>query len=73
MNWKIIAIVFMSLFIVENLCIGYFMYEITEDIELENKCVYDTCYDYPSYYYYDFTGLCECYDGNEVVKAEYLK
>ena len=69
MNWKIIAIIFIALFVAETLffCWGYYM--VSKDEKNTNDCLYNFCAEYPDGYYE--SGLCECYDydllGNLIV------
>jgi len=61
-KWRIIAIIFMILFILENLLIAYGVYL---NISEENKimeCYYEICKDYPSADYDSDYNLCYCYD-----------
>jgi hypothetical protein len=74
-TWKVLAIVFMIIFVIENLFLLWMYFVIVEDYEKERMCHYDICKDYPSAYYeYD---VCACYDydilGNlEVVKYKIM-
>lgn len=59
-RWKIIAILFIILFLVENLFIVWTYYV---GLQEENKvidCYYDICGDYPEAYYE--SDVCICYD-----------
>ena len=75
-TWKILAIVFMSLFILETawMCWGYYIYY--DELDKTNICYYDICENYPQAYYME--NVCECYEVGvlgdfEVVKQEYMK
>ncbi len=59
-TWKIIALVFIILFITENLLLGYNLYSLNK-IDKEIKiCYYDICEEYPDA---DLSeGVCYCYD-----------
>lgn len=75
-TWKTIAIIFIALFILENLFITWTVLETNKEIEKTNVCYYDVCSEYPeAMYEYD---LCTCYDYDllgdlVVVKTEYMK
>ena len=76
-GWKITAIVFISLFVVETLIMGYLIQTGLESIENENICAFDICEDSDSYYYDIYEEVCYCYDYNmlgelEVVDTELM-
>lgn len=59
MNWKIIAIVFIILFVLENIFIGYGMYFNEKEVRLTNQCYYDVCSEQPEAFFDQ--GVCYCY------------
>ena len=59
-TWKIIAIVFMTLFIVETAFIGWSVSIYYDELEMTNECYYEFCKDYPTADLID--GICTCYD-----------
>jgi len=59
-KWKTIAIVFIILFIIENMFIGYMIYLGNEDIKKETECLWDICGEHPYAEYLD--NVCYCYD-----------
>lgn len=74
MKWKTIAIIFIILFISENLLIGFFYYLEVKEIEETNNCYYNICEEYPEAEYLD--DICFCYDYDVlgdyvIVKTEY--
>ena len=74
-GWKVTAIIFIVLFILETaFFIGILSIGIS-DIEKENQCAYNVCdgSGYQSYIYYEFTGVCECYNNGELMKTRYLE
>ncbi len=74
LGWKIIAIIFIFLFIIENLLIGWGVIVIYEDEEKENQCYYEVCKDYPEATFDSRKSLCTCYDYDNLgnyVEAEY--
>ena len=59
-TWKIIAIIFIALFILET---GYAITSIWYVVNQEqktNECYYDVCKEYPQAEYTG--GVCTCYD-----------
>lgn len=71
-NWKIIAWIFIGLFILETIVVvGLFKMGTTE-INNKAKCSNEICYniDSDAFQYYDNT--CYCYKANEVVFTKYL-
>jgi len=60
MNWKIIAIVFITLFVLETAAISGIYYIGMKEIEKENICYYDVCEEYPEAL---IDGdICRCYE-----------
>ena len=75
-TWKTIAIIFIVLFILENLWIGYGLYLIDKDEDRINECYYEICKEYPDAWYE--ADVCSCYDYDllgtlVVVEQEYMK
>ena len=75
-RWKIIAIIFFSLFILETSYLGLSFYYYFSELKKTNICYYDFCGEYPQALYE--SGVCSCYDydvfGKLVVsKQEYMK
>ena len=62
-GWKVIAIVFMILFIIENLFLGYGLYLILEEDKKSNLCYYELCKEFPEANY--DSNICTCYQYNE--------
>ena len=71
-KWKIVAIIFISLFILENLLFVWLLNVGTKLVEEENECAINTCADYDSYFY-DDDGTCYCYRGDELAYQKYLR
>ncbi len=76
MNWKLIAIVFIVLFVSETISILWGIYLYEKEQEEWNVCLYEICSDY--YYGEVEDGVCFCYDydliGNlKLYKTEILK
>jgi len=75
-NWKIIAIIVLTLFIAENLLIGYSLWSVEVEDHKINICYYDICSDYPDAEYSGDVCFCYEYDvlGNLVIgESEYMK
>jgi hypothetical protein len=74
-GWKITAIIFIILFILETVCVlGFFKWAwdySNKDYEKEYTCIYNTCGDAEAYQYYE--GVCECYTNGEIIKSEYIE
>ncbi len=75
-KWKPIAIIFIILFVVENLFLlmGYVSLSIEED--KINECYYDICGEYPDADY--SSDVCYCYDYDildqlMIVKTEWME
>ncbi len=75
-GWKVLAIVFIILFILETLLLSWLYGIGTDIIEKENICAYNICGDdleIETYYYFEYEEVCECYDADEnIIKSEYL-
>ena len=71
-TWKVLAWIFIILFILENLFVGYGMILVNHDTANENECIYNVC-DNSSAYYYDTTSsMCYCYDNGEIASQKFL-
>lgn len=73
--WKIIAIIFMVLFLLETIYILWAWNIGTKMVEDEYKCAYNICEG--GVYTYDFyEDMCYCWDekdNNNLIKQEYMK
>ena len=72
-GWKITAIVFIILFILQTLLFGLLIMWGIDSIEKEETCIYNVCDGYDSYAFDDYSNLCYCYENHEVVKQEYIR
>lgn len=72
-KWKVVAIVFMILFIVENLLMIFGLYLINKETNQTMECYYEICKDYPDAWLGE-DNVCTCYDydmfGEYVVAKE---
>jgi hypothetical protein len=72
-GWKITAVIFIILFVLENVGIVVLMFYVQDDFDREYECVYNVCSGYEAYNYYDFEGLCECYNEGVLEHIEYIE
>jgi len=75
MNWKIIAIIFMILFLIETSLVIWSFWYASRENERAYECLYDICSDNYDAWYED--EVCTCYDldmfGEYVVsKTKYM-
>lgn len=69
-KWKVTAIVFMSLFVIQTLFVIW-VYNIgAEALELEDECSIEICKDYDSYYYDSYEEDCYCFTDGEIEFAQ---
>jgi len=73
MIWKILAIVFIIVSIVEGAIIYWWWTAGTNYLENEMECSINVCKDADSFFYSVYDNICYCYIDNEIVKQEYLK
>lgn len=69
-TWKILAIIFIILFILETLIFFTILSMGLKSIEKEERCSNDICA-YSDYFSYDdYYNMCYCYDkeGNETIR-----
>jgi hypothetical protein len=71
-TWKVIAIIFIILFIVETLLLTFFYNVGVSEINKEKKCQINICGQYDAYTYDTYASVCQCYKDNEIVKTEYI-
>lgn len=72
-GWKITAIIFIVLFILEAALIVWAYQLAIEDVKNESDCAYNICYSYDAYTYNSEWKLCQCYEGERSVKTEYIR
>lgn len=65
-KWKIIAIIFITLFVLETSVIVWMVYSGIELQENDYKCAYEICENYESYNYDFYTDICYCIQDGEV-------
>ena len=76
MNWKLIAVIFIVIAILESILICYSLISYSNQIKETNECFWDICGDYPDAQYDN--GICSCIDydmfGNEIIShTEYMR
>lgn len=71
-GWKILAIIFIILFIIETFIVLAIMSIGFDAIEKEERCEFDICNRADVYFfeYDDYNEMCYCYneDGEEVIR-----
>ena len=72
-NWRVIAIIFIVLCILEALVIIYCYNLGTKMIDNDNECSFNTCSGYETYSYDMYSQICSCYVNNQKVFSTYLK
>lgn len=75
-NWKIVAIIFIVLFVVETLFWIWSTAIYNSELDKNNECLYDICGDYVDAWYEE--DICTCYEydmtGDLIVaKNKYMK
>jgi hypothetical protein len=75
-NWKIVAVVFIVLFVLETAYIVWAVSIYQQEQKNTAICYYDICEEYPDAAYGN--GVCRCYKPNQygvysVVKTEVIK
>lgn len=71
-KWKIIAIVFITICLIETAFIIWAVNLGTEYIENDNECAINICREFESYSYDESTSMCYCYNDGEIEYQEYL-
>jgi len=71
-RWKVTAMIFIALFIIESIFLLWAYNLGTSMIEKEQECIYNVCIDAETYYYNEYQEICECYINNELVNSKYL-
>ena len=61
-GWKVIAIVFLTLFIVQNGLLIWAYKSVEKDDMNTIECYYNVCSEYPEADFDIDTGVCSCYD-----------
>jgi len=74
--WKTLAIIFITLFIIETAVIGWSIYIVGQEEKEINECYYNICDGYVEALYNN--GVCYCYDTDmlgelKVAKTEYMR
>lgn len=72
-NWKIVAIIFIIISIVEFSFISWIWQLGSESMENESACAYNICDGSDSYYYDNYENMCYCYLNGEISNKEYIK
>ena len=72
MKWKSLAILLGILLIVENLAFGYILYVGISIGKQETECSINVCADAEYYSYDSYEEICYCYEGEEIIKTEFI-
>jgi len=72
-GWKVTAIIFIILFVLETAFIFWAWDLGATAIENENKCLANICADYSSYYYDGSNKMCYCYEGGDIKYQEFME
>ena len=70
--WKTLAIIFISLFILETSYIIYAFNAGAEMIHKDNECGINICKGYDSYWYDIYDEMCYCFKEGEGSYKEYI-
>lgn len=71
-GWKVVAIIFIILFILETASLVFFWRLGTNMIEKETECSVNVCQNYDAFAYDDYAQMCYCYTGNEIALEQYI-
>ncbi len=73
-GWKITAIVFIALFVIETLLFIWLIGLGLETVGQENECAYNICDSkiYESYYYDEYSEVCYCFSDGEIEYQKYI-
>ncbi len=71
-GWKVVAIIFIILFILETLFLVLAFSYAVDSLKKENECVYNICKDYDGYDF-NIDDICSCYENGVLVYEEYVR
>jgi len=71
-GWKVTAIIFIILCVLESAFILWAWNMGSKSIENEYECGINICSDAEAYQYDDYEGICYCYVDGEIVSQEYM-
>jgi hypothetical protein len=72
-GWKVTAIIFITLFIIETMFFFYLLKVGTDVISEEEECRINICEGTDSFYYDMYDRMCYCYEDDEIVREEYIR
>lgn len=61
-SWKVTAIIFIILFLLETLFFGWAIWAAIQDENRMKECYYEVCSEYVDAYYED--NICTCYEAD---------
>jgi len=74
-GWKTLAIIFISLFVLETIGIIFLINLGNSTIDKKNECIAE-CMNFgedATYSFNMYDNICECYIGNELAKTKYIR
>ena len=72
-GWKVTAIIFIILFVLETLAFVILLKTGMNMIEREEECKNWVCLGYDSFNYDDNNKMCSCFLDNEIAHQEYIR
>jgi hypothetical protein len=72
-GWKVLAIIFIILFILETSFIIWGINLATDEENRKSECAYNTCKDYDAFFYEPTSQICYCYTDKEIVYQKFMK
>ena len=72
MNWKVVAIIFVVLFLVETAVVGYVMKVGYDSVDRKNECI-ENCIGFEAFHFNDQDNICYCYKNGEVQDSMYIR
>jgi len=74
-KWKVMAIVFMAMFVIETIILIWAFNAGTNIIEKESECASNICEvstEHEAYSYDDYEKICYCFDDGKITYKEYI-
>ncbi len=72
-KWKIIAMIFIGLFILETIVVIGLVGMGIGLMRDESECSYNICEGYDSYYYDEINNVCYCYLDDGIAHQQYIR
>jgi len=71
--WKVIAIVFIFLFVLESIAFVLIWSWGANSLANEEECRTNICGIFEGYYWDSYSSICSCWQNGEYVKQQYIK